>query len=298
MFNTPILFLVFNRPEETKIVFEKIRSISPKKLYISSDGPRDGRDDDNINCIKVKNIVSNIDWECEVFYSFSNENLGCKKAISNAISWFFSNEEMGIILEDDCLPNTFFFKYCETLLKLYKDNDDISCINGNNFIEEKVISSNYFFSNYNHCWGWATWKRAWNDFDKGIVFWEKWKLSNEWKILFIDPNERKYWEKIFDKVFDSKIDSWAYAWTASLWNKSKVSITPPYNLVQNIGFGKNATHTNSSKLSNFKSNNLQFDLKLRTIKIDYLLDNYLFYKIYYVTIIEKILYKFKKILKY
>ena len=298
MVDSPILFLVFNRPIETQQVFDKIRSVKPKRLYVSSDGPRNLRNDDLENCAKVKDIVSKIDWECNVFYNFSDINLGCKSAISSAIDWFFSNEEQGIILEDDCLPTDFFFKYCDSLLELFKNDENISCINGNNFIQEKMVENEFYLSRYNHCWGWATWRRAWVDYDKDLSFWPEWKFSENWKCFFTDSNERRYWRKIFDNVYDSKIDSWAYAWSASIWYKNRLSIMPPINLVKNIGFGENATHTSGSTFDRYQSIDGEFSLDLNTNLVSDNLDNYLFYKVFFVSFKNKIQYKLNKFQKF
>jgi hypothetical protein len=166
MFKTPILFLVFNRPETTKFVFESIRSVKPAKLYICADGPRPNVENDKIHCSAVRKIVSNIDWECEVKTLFRIENKGCGKGVSEAITWFFSNEEEGIILEDDCLPNDSFFYYCSDLLDKYRFDTRIMHIGANNFLDDTIsVENDIYFSSISHIWGWATWKRAWDSYD-------------------------------------------------------------------------------------------------------------------------------------
>ena len=245
---TALLFLVFNRPDTTIQVFKKIRQAKPPRLYVASDGPRDGNNDDKKKVTKVREIATKVDWPCEIKTLFRDKNLGCKKGVSTAITWFFEHEEQGIILEDDCVPNLDFFTFCENLLQRYDKDERISTITGNNFQDGKWRgNASYYFSKYNHCWGWATWRRSWKNYDGDIKFWSKWSNSNAWLDFISDKVERRYWQNIFDRVHSGQVNSWAYPWTASTWYKEGLTITPNVNLVSNIGFGENATHTTSKK---------------------------------------------------
>ena len=240
--NTALLFLVFNRPSCTQKVFDVIKKVKPKKLYVACDGARNKIESRLVN--EVKEIIKNITWPCELKTLFRNNNLGCKMAVSNAIDWFFEHEEKGIILEDDCLPHIDFFYFCEELLIKYKNNPEISIINGTNFQDgNKRGSYSYYFSNIIHIWGWATWRRVWKDYDYKMLFWPKWKLTEEWKEKFPNFIERKYHEEIFDEVYEEKIDTWDYQLHAHVLKMNGLNITPNVNLVSNIGFGSNATHT-------------------------------------------------------
>jgi hypothetical protein len=244
LLNTPVLFLIFNRPYTTSVVFKKIREAKPSRLYIASDGPREDNQNDKIKIAETRKVIDEIDWPCEIKTLFRKKNLGCKKAVSSAIDWFFENEEQGIILEDDCVPNLDFFIFCETLLDRYANNKKISVISGNNFQNGKWRgSTSYYFSKYPHIWGWATWRRAWSEYQADIPFWPAWKNSKEWLKITHDKNERNYWNNIFKKVHSGKIDSWAYPWMASIWYKHGLTATPNVNLVSNIGFGEDSTHT-------------------------------------------------------
>ena len=241
---TAVLFLIFNRPDTTTQVFEKICQIKPQRLYIASDGPREGYDDEIEKVTKAREIATKVDWPCEVKTLFRDKNLGCKKGVSTAITWFFEHEEQGIILEDDCVPHLDFFTFCENLLGHHAKDQRVSIISGNNFQNGKWRGdASYYFSKYNHIWGWATWRRAWNDYQGDIKFWPKWKNSKDWLSHTPDKVERRYWQKIFDCVYAGQMDSWAYPWTASIWYKGGLTATPNVNLVSNIGFGKDATHT-------------------------------------------------------
>lgn len=241
---TAVLFLVFNRLDTTARVFESIRQARPPRLYVAADGPRPDRPSESEKCEQVRIIATAVDWACEVKTLFRDENLGCKLAVSGAITWFFEQEEQGIILEDDCLPHPDFFIFCEALLEKYKNDDRVFAITGDNFQNgQKRGEYSYYFSKYNHVWGWASWRRAWQYYDREITFWPRWRRSAEWRAVCPDAVERRYWEKIFDKMHAGEIDTWDYQWTASVWQHGGVTATPTVNLVTNIGFGSGATHT-------------------------------------------------------
>lgn len=247
-FQTAVLFLVFNRPDTTKQVFEAIRKAKPARLYVSGDGARVGRAGEVERVEEVRKIATAVDWPCEVKTLFRDMNLGCKKAVSSGIDWFFVHEEQGIILEDDCLPHHDFFTFCDSLLNRYKADDRIWAITGNNFQHGRIRGdASYYFSRYSLIWGWASWRRAWIKRDMNIQFWPSWKMSDEWRGWLPDNVERKYWEKIFDKIYLNEIDTWDYPWIASVWFGGGLTATPNVNLVSNIGFGVDATHTLSKQ---------------------------------------------------
>jgi hypothetical protein len=251
--STAVLFLVFNRPETTRQVFEAIRQAKPTRLYVAADGPRASREGEAERCEKVRNIATAVDWPCELKTLFRQDNLGCKSAVSSGITWFFDHEEHGIILEDDCLPHPDFFKFCSTLLVRYAADTRVWAITGDNFQNGvQRGDGSYYFSRYNHVWGWASWRRAWRKADMGIRFWPVWKYSSAWKRFWPDSVARLYWGRIFDRMYRAEIDSWAYPWTASVWFHGGLTATPNVNLVSNIGFGEDSTHTTSanSPLSN------------------------------------------------
>ena len=256
---TAVLFLVFNRPDTTTKVFQMIRQAKPPRLYVAADGARNNKVGEEEEIAKVREIATNVDWPCEVKTLFRDKNLGCKKAISEGITWFFENEEQGIILEDDCLPHLDFFNFCENLLDYYAEDEKVVCITGDNFQNnQRRGDASYYFSIYNHCWGWATWKRAWKHYQGDIPFWPEWIKKKSWFNLFPDKIERHYWEHVFKRVHEGKIDSWAYPWAASIWYRGGLTATPNTNLVSNIGFGRDSTHTTdeNSKFSKMPVGNL------------------------------------------
>jgi hypothetical protein len=243
MFNTPILFLVFNRLDTTKQVFAKIREIQPKQLFIGADGARPDKEGEKEKVEAVRNyILENIDWECEVKTLFREKNLGCGKAVSEAITWFFDNVEQGIILEDDTLPDLSFFTFCEQLLNYYKDEERVMHIGGSNFLMNKLkINENYYFSKYPQIWGWATWKNRWYKYNFKI---HEEKIE-DFNLCLGNYNFAKdeilYWNNVFFNL--KNIDTWDYQWIFSNWLYSGISIAPSINLIQNLGFGQDATHT-------------------------------------------------------
>ena len=246
IFFTPILFLVFNRPENTRIVFNEIKKIKPSKLYIAADGPRQDNENDKINCQEVRRIIdASIDWDCEVKKLYRDENLGCKKAVSSAITWFFENEEKGIILEDDCLPDESFFWFCSKLLEKYKYNEQIMMISGMNYlIDEKInIKESYFFSKYFPIWGWATWKRAWSLYDINMKDWDELKYYKYFKNIYRNERMAIYLKTMFQETYDNKIDTWDVQWVFTCLKNDGLSIIPKYNLISNIGI--TGTHFNT-----------------------------------------------------
>lgn len=243
MFNTPILFITFIRLDTAKKVFERIRQIQPKKLFIASDGPRKNKPEDKKKCDAVKNyILNNIDWDCDVHTLFRTENLGCGRGVSIAISWFFENVEQGIILEDDCVPSMSFFPFCENLLNRYKDEKSVYHISGNNKmgINKRPNNESYSFSAIEECWGWATWEDRWEKFE--------YKITPDYEKLKEHPYfQKKYRQKFWFQTFEemSKDDNtgiWDFQYTYMILLNKGFCITPAKNLISNIGFGKDSTH--------------------------------------------------------
>ena len=244
LFKTPILFLIFNRPENTLEVFNEIKRIKPAKLYISADGPRLNNKEDLKKCELTKKIFDTIDWNCEVKTNFREVNFGCKLAVSSGISWFFEHEEMGIILEDDCLPNRSFFIFCEIMLHKYQNDTRIMHIGGTNFqLYKKKLEKSYYFSKLIHVWGWATWKRAWDLYDIEMNNLEEFKNEEIIKSIFSNAKDQNYWIDTLVNVKKNKIDTWDFMWVFSVWKNNGLSIIPHRNLIKNIGFGPDATHT-------------------------------------------------------
>ncbi len=241
--DTPILFIVFNRLETTKKVFNSLRKVRPLKLYVSADGPRMEKEGESEIIEEVRKfILDHIDWDCQVKTLFRDTNLGCKMAVSSAIDWFFEHETEGIILEDDCLPDISFFYFCKELLEYYREDNRIMMISGTNFfVTEPEISNSYFFSRYFAIWGWATWRRAWNLYDIEMNEWERVKERDQLAYLVDGYFTKMFFKRMFDTYRENQIDTWDIQWVYTCLFNSGLSIIPKYNLVSNIGV--EGTHT-------------------------------------------------------
>jgi hypothetical protein len=231
--NTPVLFIVFNRPETTKKVFEAIRLAKPRQLFVAADGPRSDKAGEEVICEEVKRIATNVDWDCEVKVLFRTTNLGCGRAPSEAISWFFEAVEYGIILEDDCLPEQSFFKFSEEMLLRYKNEERIMMISGTNYFFNSVKSDRvYYFSNMVFIWGWATWRRAWKNFRFD---------STEPKIdslakRFTNKDYLKLIVNSLERVKKNELVAWDLQWLNCICLNNGLSIIPIQNQVRNIGY--------------------------------------------------------------
>jgi hypothetical protein len=244
--STPVAFIIFNRPDTTERVFEAIRQAKPKKLLVVADGARKDRQNEAEKCAAARAVIDRVDWECEVLTNYSDINLGCKRRVSSGIDWVFSQVEEAIILEDDCLPAPSFFQFCQSLLEYYRYDDRISTIGGTNYQQgQSRTAYSYYFSKYQHIWGWATWRRAWRDYDVDMKTWPECKQNSLLESAFYDAYEAKCWTNAFDSVYAGEIDTWDYQWLYTCFAQSRLSIEPDRNLISNIGFGVDATHTKS-----------------------------------------------------
>lgn len=278
----PIVFFVFNRPQETQIVFERIREAKPSHLFLVADGARKDLQDED-RCLEVRKIISDVNWDCQVFENYSDVNLGCKLRVSSGLDWVFSQVDAAIILEDDCLPNTSFFDFCDNLLDYYRDDDRVFSISGATFqpVARKIPNS-YYFSKYSHVWGWATWRRAWRFYDVDMKLWESVCGEDYLNSLFSDWQTRLYWKQKFQKLYQKEIDTWDFQWIFTSFIQNALHVLPAKNLVSNIGFGKDATHTQKeSKFSRRQTFDLEFPLQhpefmIRDNQADHFTDRYVY----------------------
>jgi len=240
----PILLLIFNRLETTKQVMQALRQVKPGRLYIAADGPRPSKEGEFELCESTRNYVVNaIDWDCNVITNFQESNLGCGKHVSGAITWFFSQEEQGIILEDDCIPHIDFFSYCDELLEKYKHNTSIFTIGGNNFQNKPVGNASYYFSAFGHIWGWATWRRSWEKYQFNSNEYDAVRMRERMKHYFRHPQAFDFWWRVYEQMCTDPVDTWDFQWSFCQWYNNGINIIPNVNLVKNIGYGEDATHT-------------------------------------------------------
>lgn len=239
----PVLLLLWRRPETTRRLLEALRPIAPSRLFVACDGPRP---QDAEAVARTRELVASmVDWPCTVERRYNDRNAGCRDGVSGALDWFFGQVESGIVLEDDCIPHPDFFRFCAAVLQRHADDDQVWVVTGDNFQRGRQRGdAAYYYSRYPHCWGWASWSRAWRHFDPSLSFWPAWRRSADWRKLLPDRVERAYWSDIFERVFQGRLGtSWAYPWTACVWYHGGLTATPNVNLVTNIGFGEDATHT-------------------------------------------------------
>lgn len=239
---TPILLLVFNRPAQTARVFERIRAARPRQLFVSADGPRAHVATDRERCAETRAVLDGVDWPCEVVTNFRTANVGLRRAIPEAIAWFFERVDEGIILEDDCLPAASFFAFCEALLERYRDDDRVFMISGSNLVPGPVIGDgSYFFSRLAGIWGWATWRRTWGRFDPQMATFPAFREQEHMRNLFDSALTRRYWLTKLD-IAHRGGNSWGFAWAYALLSQGALCACPRVNLVSNIGFGPDGVH--------------------------------------------------------
>jgi hypothetical protein len=261
---TPIVLIIFRRPDQTLKVFEKIRQVKPSKLFIISDAPRPEKLEEWEKCQQARAITETVDWDCEIFRNYADTNLGTFQRITSGLNWVFEQVEEAIILEDDCLPDLSFFQFCEELLDCYRNDQRIMMISGNNFqLGYQRTRYSYYFSRYTHTWGWATWKRAWIHLDTDLKNWPEVRDKKLLKLILEHDRDVKYWESILQETYDSKIQTWDYRWTFSAWLQNGLTILPNVNLISNIGFGDGATHTFNANnpFSNLPTQSMNFPLQ-------------------------------------
>lgn len=261
---TPVALIIFNRPDCAERVLAAIAHAKPEKLFVIADGPRPDSPEDAEKCAATRAVIERVDWDCEVLRDFSDVNLGCRMRPLTGIDGVFDGEEEAIILEDDCLPHPSFFSFCEELLERYRDDRRVMMIGGINFLGEwKTGRQSYYFSRFGGTWGWATWRRAWRLNDHKLKIWPTVLESGALEEMFPNPRHAAYWKEIFQSIYDGRLqDVWDYQWLLACWINSGYRIFPEVNLISNIGFRDDATHTfGESPLANMPAAALSFPLK-------------------------------------
>jgi hypothetical protein len=244
MTTPPVLFLIFNRPDTTARVMEAIRAARCSRLYVAADGPRE-RTGEAKRCAKARELATAVDWPCQVQTLLRRQNLGCRTAVSSAIDWFFDHEEEGIILEDDCLPSGDFFRFCSELLPRFRSEWRVMALCGSCYTKSTFdMEESYYFSYYPDMWGWATWRRAWQLYDRDLSRWPKFKRTGGLRSAFDgDPWREAAWSTWFDLTAIGEIDTWDYQWIYTVIEQKGLACYPTRNLVSNLGYQAEATHT-------------------------------------------------------
>ena len=260
---TPVALIIFNRPDTTERVFEEIRRARPPKLLVVADGPRADMPGEAERCTAARAIIDGVDWDCEVLTNYSDVNLGCKLRPTTGLDWVFDTVPEAIIFEDDCLPDPTFFRFCDELLEKYRDDSRVAMISGNNFqYGRRRTPYSYYFSRYTHTWGWASWSRAWRNFDATIGQWPEIRDGGWLEDILGCPGPARYWTDIFERVYMGElVDVWDYQWLLACWAQGALTVLPNVNLISNIGFDERATHTiGKSRFSDMPTEPVHFPL--------------------------------------
>jgi hypothetical protein len=244
-FETPVALFAFNRPHITRRVFEVIAKIRPTRLLLIADGPRPNKTGEAEACRQVREVVSRVDWPCDVSRNFAESNLGCQERVISGLNWVFSCVEEAIILEDDCLPDLSFFPFCQKLLEQYRGDSRIAFISGANLVEKHLkTDSSYFFSQFGGIWGWATWRSEWKRYDRDLKDWPALKRGRLLNEILEDRRMVAYWTRIFDDMHQGKgLNTWDIQWQYTCLKNNSLTAVSSVNLIENIGFGADATHT-------------------------------------------------------
>lgn len=241
---TPVVLIIFNRPDTTEKVLEAIGQVRPLQLFVVADGPRFERSDDAEKCAAARDVIEQVDWECEVIKDYAPVNLGLQERMADGLNQVFQIVNEAIILEDDCIPEPTFFRYCDELLEKYRDDKRIMAVGGSNFqFGRRRTTDSYYFSRYNHSTGWATWRRAWRHYDQEMHLWPQIRDNCWLEDILDDRHAVRYWQDTFEAVYRGDINSWAYRWTFACWLQNGLSILPNVNLITNIGYGADGTNT-------------------------------------------------------
>ncbi|MCU0353116.1 MAG: nucleotide-diphospho-sugar transferase [Cytophagales bacterium] len=282
--NTPVIFVIFNRPDTTEKVFEAIRQARPKQLLVVADAPRANHPTDTERCAATRAIINRVDWDCQVLTNYAEKNMGAGRRPATGFDWAFGLVEDAIILEDDCLPHPTFFRFCEEMLERYRHDTRVMSVSGQNvqFGRSRTPYS-YYFSRYNHGWGWATWRRAWQLFDFKMNLWPEIKENNLLASILETPKARKTWYKVFQDTYEGGVPAWDYQFTFASWINNGLSVLSDVNLISNIGHGPGATNTHEadSPYNNTPTVAMEFPLRhppyvVRNFEADAFTENTLF----------------------
>jgi len=255
---TAVAFFIFNRPDTTQRVFDAIRKAKPKQLFVITVAPRNNIPGEAEKCAEARKIIDTIDWNCEIYKNYSDKHLNIEVGFTRGMKWVFEHVETAIILEDDCVPDSSFFTFCNIMLDKYKDDTRIMMISGTNLLfKDDFIEETYYFSQFFSIWGWATWKRAWTHYDGTMSKWPEFKKKKMLESIYQNKLFIKYFEMCFDRVFEENGDDWDYKWFFTGLCNRGLSIIPAKNLISNIGI--DGTHLQDVKYLNRATSSINLD---------------------------------------
>ena len=274
MIQTALAIFIFNRPHCTEQLVHALAVVSPANLFVIADGPRNASDIEL--CKQTRAIIDQIDWPCNILKLYATSNMGCRESIPNGLNWVFEHVDTCIILEDDCIPQPSFFPFCQELLSRYKHDERVMTIGGHRSDGPNELGTeSYYFSKYPSIWGWATWKEKWAKYDLSMSQWPELKNSNWLNKILKAPKAVAYWNRMFNHMKNG-LDTWDYALAYSCWLHNGLSIRSRVNMISNVGFGKDATHTHQTEMADNYANpiDIKFPLKHPTsISIDKEMDD-------------------------
>ena len=261
--DAPVIFLIFNRPDLTAQVFEAIRAARPRHLRVVADAPRSDRAGEAALCRAARAVVEGVDWPCEVTRDYADENLGCGRRVSSGLTAAFADYESAVVLEDDCLPSPSFFRFCDEMLDRYRDDERVMHVGGSNvMIGRSQGPHSYLFARHTPIWGWATWRRAWAMYDFDVTLWPQFDAGGRLADVCATADEERYWRQRFRSVHTHENDTWDYQWTFTCWSQGGLSAVPERNLVTNLGFRADATHTTApSAVAGLGAGELEWPLR-------------------------------------
>jgi hypothetical protein len=259
----PVLLVIFNRPQETRLVVEALRNVKPARLFVAADGPRSDHHEDEEKCRIARKVATEIDWPCDLKTRFLDDNVGCGRGVSSAIDWFFQHVEHGVILEDDCVPHPDFFPFCAELFKRYEDDERIMRISGFAPYPVRRHPYDYHFSRRFRCWGWGAWRRAWKYFSYDLSAIDPNEFQEMLKSYYPFHFRRRPWKLNFKRTISGDLKTWAFRWDVACFVQNGLTIVPEKNLIRNVGFGENATHTRNKAtlFADIRVHSLQFPLR-------------------------------------
>lgn len=271
-----VLVIIFNREACARQLLAAVGQARPTRLYLAADAPRSHVASDPSGCARTWDTARTaIDWPCEVHALRPPANFGPARFIPHAIDWFLAREERGIILEEDCIPHPDFFPFCDELLARYAADERVAMISGCQFVPQgwPCGGASYAFVRLAQIWGWATWRRAWRNYDFEMRAWPEARAGGLLERTFRRAGDRRHWRKNFDRAH--AIDSWDYQWCFARWRHAQVGIVPARNLISNIGFSPDALHTKAANhpVANLPTHPVEFPLRHpATVALDDALD--------------------------
>jgi len=258
----PVALIIFRRPEVTARAFAAVRAARPARLYVIADGARPGVAGEAERVAAARAATAAVDWPCAVTRLYADGNMGLRARVESGLHVVFATEERAVVLEDDCVAEPSFFRFCAELLDRYAGDARVMAVSGDNFQGGRAPGPfSYGFSRFPHCWGWATWRRAWAHYDGAMAGWPELRAGPWLERAAGGRRAARFWRATFDAVYAGRVDSWAYRWTYSCWLRGGLTALPAHNLVSNIGVGEGATHTAANPFAALPTRPMAFPLR-------------------------------------